>query len=119
MMSGESHACLMLCDIEVRDGNDRWVYNPYSGIWHEWPKRVVLCGLRGQSVKYFHPKYLGEPSVHHNLNMMLPVKYLGLELCHCLSLANVKCCLLSQSCKRTCIVVLSFCVLAAGLFAGL
>ena len=74
---------------EVHGGNLGAVYDPYVGRFYRWPEKVILLGLKGDSLDWFDSRQftrLGLSYVHHNLNMLLPVKYLGfysLLSCQC------------------------------------
>ena len=74
---------------EVHAGNPGAVYDPYVGRFFKWPEKVILLGMKGDSMHWFNSRQftrLGLSYVHHNLNMLLPVKYLGfysLLSCQC------------------------------------
>ena len=63
---------------EVLQEETGQLYCPFSNKWTQWPKRVVIIGLRGNSVKSFPPwSFTSMLSVHHDLNSELPVRNLG------------------------------------------
>ena len=74
---------------EVHGGNLGAVYDPYVGRFYRWPEKVIILGLKGDSLDWFDSRQftrLGLSYVHHNLNMLLPVTYLGfysLLSCQC------------------------------------
>ena len=63
-------------------GKSKWhgfVYQMSTSEWARWPKRVVIAGLKASSVPLFpgRHQFVGVLSIHHDLQVMLPVQSLA------------------------------------------
>ena len=68
--------------VKVANGEVGWVYCPYSQQYYRWPSRVVIFGLKAKSLTWFEAYAFinnGKTWAHQNLNILLPVAYLGLH----------------------------------------
>ena len=62
----------------VANGESCRITCPYSSVTFEWPRKVIVFGVKGSSVTWLPTqRFLGYRHHHWNLNWELPVSYLG------------------------------------------
>lgn len=77
MWTTDQHALLLA---EVDRGERGHVFCPYTRKVFRWPPKVLIFGLKGSSVGWFNRRQYEDWNyvvTHHNLNIKLPVEYLG------------------------------------------
>ena len=58
------------------------VFEPYTSTWVRWPLKVVIIGLKANSVASFpQRRFRGKTIIHHDLQQLLYFQYLkGIEV---------------------------------------
>ena len=73
-VAASAHYANVPC-LEVAANEVGLVFNPFTGAHVQWPPRVAICGVKGDTVGAFpgRHRFMGVLSVHHDLQVYLPV----------------------------------------------